>query len=493
PLDDLVAERVETIVIALAPSADYSAVQPGLVSVALLDDEAPVLEVAPGDTNMFELHAADTGSFTITRLGETNIEIFAVNYLLSGAAEPGIDYTLPGELGGFTLAAGVVDYSLLVTPIDDSENEGDETITLTLDPDSPEYQVGASASATIRIRDNELPPARVLFADDFDSGAGENWTQVFGANNGIFDATVAFGHDYSQNGVGSAPRSSGGTTRGLFIQVNKQDATPGGSAAVNLYPTGREFRGNYALRFDMLLNFGAASTTEHALAGLNHSGLLTNRVTQSVDTNNTTRGGDGIWVAIETDGSANREYGAYSYSAPGSAPGLLTNRSAAAMSPFIPAPPYAFAGSPGNQGSGGNRVWAQVELRQLYGRIGLLINRALVYEFPNTSGFSAGTVMIGHNDQFDSIGSPEAYVLFDNVEVVSLDLEITGVSFPDGAMALDFVAPLGGAASSFTVESSPVLPATDWEPEPATIEATPTGFRAVIPRPNATRFLRIRN
>jgi TolB protein len=188
------------------------------------------------------------------------------------------------------LAPGQQSESLVLAPLDDLELEGDETVVITLLPGPSPYLVGTPDRAVGVIVDDEMPPVAVLFSDDLDTDTSANWITLFGANNGIFDAEVRWAFDYGALGIPPAPNSVPGSTRGLFVQVNKTNAAAGGSAAIYLYPAGRSFSGNYALRFDMLLNFGAVSPTEHALAGLNHSGLLTNRVTQSTDANNTTRG-----------------------------------------------------------------------------------------------------------------------------------------------------------------------------------------------------------
>src|SRR6185503_80715 len=135
-------------------------------------------------------------------------------------------------------------------------------------------------------------------------------------------------------------------TLGLYVAVNKTNGAAGGSAGINLYPAGRSFSGDYALRFDMYLSVAGDLTTEHAVAGLNHSGSLTNRATQSVDPTNSTAGGDGIWIGIVTDASNLRDYGAYTYPTPDSLPVLITNRLASTLTHLIPSQPFAFAGSP---------------------------------------------------------------------------------------------------------------------------------------------------
>lgn len=490
PIDDAVAEPVESVVLTLVTSANYDVRPPLAATVNIVDNERPLLTIVTVDGNTYEPLSTDTASFRVSRAGETNSELFVQFVTTNGTAVNGVDFLgLPLALH---LPAGVVSQVFTVTPVDDRNYEGDETIAVTLVPGSDPYDVGAPDTATAQLQDDDPPPACVLFSDDFDTDSSANWTVRFGANNGIFDATTTWAYDYSARGVPPAPHSSGGTTRGLFVQVNKDESTSLGSAGINLYPVGRTFSGNYALRFDMFLSFGTAGTTEHALAGLNHDGLHTNRVTQSVDANNTTRGCDGLFVAIETDASANREYGAYTALSPDTLPSLLTNRAASAFASTISAPPYAFPGSPGN-GPGTPPSWSEVELGQYNDVITLRVNNNIIYSFTNTYGFTSGDVMIGHNDQFDSVGSSANFVIFDNVRVVSLDFQIKSITLLDpNQVQIDFVSPLGGFAGDFHLQSAADPTSNFTDDNNAIITAIPAGFRAVTTRTGVTRFYRIR-
>ena len=103
------------------------------------------------------------------------------------------------------------------------------------------------------------------------------WTQRFGSGNGIDDFRCYFAYDYSAwNWIPNLPPAPHSTadSLGLYLTVNKDEGSALGGAGINVYPTGRSFGGNYAVRFDMYLMVGSsASTTEYALFGINHSGL----------------------------------------------------------------------------------------------------------------------------------------------------------------------------------------------------------------------------
>jgi hypothetical protein len=288
-----------------------------------------------------------------------------------------------------------------------------------------------------------------------------------------------------------APNSPG-TTLGLFIQVNRTNSTASGSAGINLYP-GRTFSGNFALRADMYLSYDTspAGSTEHALVGLNHSGLFTNRVHLVATPSDTTRGNDGIWAAIGTDGSNSRDWSAYYATNVNSVPGLYTNRSAASVSSLISAPPYAIAGAIGNRSASTTKTWAEVELGQSNNVVTLKVNNSVIYSFPNPSGFTSGDIMIGHNDQADSIGSRTNFVIFDNVRVVTFDAQIVTVELlPDNMIQIDFVSP--GELGDFHLESTSDVSAGWNEETTAVLSALPGGYRFRVSRDGDTRFYRIR-
>ena len=491
-INDTLAEPTETVVLTLLSGTNYIAVAPTSANINIVDDEYPnAVTVSTVDTNAYERFASDPFSFRLTRFGDTNIEIF-VDVALSGAAVAGVDF---GPITNtIFFPQGTVTLDLPFAPINDNDIEGNETVTLSV-INGGDYVAGNPGSATLRIRDDELPAAPVLFSDNFETDSSANWLVRFGGNDGIYDATSVFAYNYTDLGIPLAPRSAAGTSKGLYVAVNK-DAN-GSPAGINFYPAGQTFSGDFSLRFDMYLSFGTAGTTEHALAGINHSSLQTNRVTQSADPNNTTAGGDGVWVAIETDGSANRDYTAYSTPNPANPPVTIASQTASAMAPYVTSPPFAFAGSPGVNGTS-EKAWSTVELSQIANVVTLKVDAATVFTFTNTTGFTSGDIMLGLNDQFASIGSAENFVIFDNVEVVSLSsgssIRITGISFPSpGIVAIDFTATGGGAAGDFHLQSTATLLPVSWSDDAsATITATANGFRATTAVSGDQRYYQIR-
>lgn len=324
-------------------------------------------------------------------------------------------------------------------------------------------------------------PGQVLFSDNFDADTSANWNLFEASGNGTPDYTAQFGFDYSAtaytaNGVtGTIPPapSSDGTTRGLKLTVNK-DGT-GSPAAVSLYPNGQSFTGNYALRFDLWLNYngpayGGSGSTEHALFGINHVG-------DKVNWDNATALSDGIWFSVSGEGGAGistiSDYNGYAGDGvtarvrfDATSAGMLdrdqdgnpereVNPNQPAGYPLklmFPSPTFESAGAPGKR-------WVQVEVRQQLDEFGTpwvtwLMDGYVIAEHDQGSVFGQlqGNVMIGLMDYFSSIANPaeDNFAIFDNVRVVNLDGE---ASNPVVSIASsDFMAvESGGDLAEFTL------------------------------------------
>jgi hypothetical protein len=505
PIDDSIAELGETVVLTISPGTGYLPGFPASGTTGIADDELDIVTVTAVEATAYERLPQDTITFRVDRLGETNSELFVIYEPNGGTAVHQSDFTgadgqgLPGTV---LLLPGQLSQTITVAPLDDSNLEGDETVGITILPGLDPYTPGTPDTAFATIVDDELPPGVVLFSDDMDTDTSADWIVRFGANNGIYDADLRWAFDYTtlNPSIPPSPHSPPGSTKGLFLQVNRTNGVPtslGGAAGVNLYPAGRTFSGNFALRADMYLSYDItpAGSTEHALLGLNHSGLLTNRFTITTDAsfaNGSARGGDGVWAAIGTDASNTRDYAAYFPTNADTVPGLYTNRSAASVAGLVSAPPYTLAGSPGNRANNSTRTWAEVELGQSNNIVTLKVNNSVIYSFANPSGFTSGDIMIGHNDSADSVGSTNNFVIFDNVRVVTYDARITSVQLlPGDQMQIDFVSP--GQESDFHLDSTPGFSPAAWgEENSAVLTARPVGFRFVVARSGDARFYRVR-
>lgn len=123
-----------------------------------------VLAVVPTvSLDVVDRFAFETGSkpgvVAVHRSSGTNAPL-AVNYSISGTAVNGVDYA--SLSGSVSIPAGAFSANILITAIDDVVVESAETVTLTL-ATNVAYNIGASASATIGIADNDGVPRQPRF------------------------------------------------------------------------------------------------------------------------------------------------------------------------------------------------------------------------------------------------------------------------------------------------------------------------------------------
>ncbi len=463
PIDDSEAELTESVILYIKPSADY--VGAGSATVKIADNETPVLSIANISSQMYE-RTNDYAAFRITRLGDLTPG-FSVNLSYSGTAGNGTDF-YPDAAA--TFVGGDQSITNNIYPIADNLYEGNETATVSIaSASSGEYNVGSPSSASITIVDANGPPENVLFADNFNTDSSGNWTMLNVASNGIPDPTPAiFAFDYSAQNIPPAPHGNGDTL-GLFVTVNK--AGGASAAAVNLYPKGKTFSGNFALRFDMYLNWiSGSSATEYALFGLNHSGTKTNWFDSQ-------SGGvpgsdyDGLFCAIEADGgglgAGNIALGGdYAlYSSPTTAGNVPTHlagvvgTTSTSLKDVFKSPPYGIAGVPSSRVADlGYATWADVELSQISGIVTLRVNNTPILSYTNTTSYTSGNVMVGYLDPFDGTGSSQSYAIFDNLRVISLTPPTaTGINIAGANVVVNFAAGAGDSTTQFSLQSAPAV------------------------------------
>jgi hypothetical protein len=450
----------------------------GTFNLTRITNDPPQITISSTDTNLYERMANDTANFVVTRLGDISSAL-TVNLSYSGAAANGVDYgPAPASV---TIPAYAISVTTTTAPINNASLTGHRVATVSI-ANGAGYTNGTVSSIDLLVRDDEQQPGPVIYSDDFDTDTSGSYVVRFGAVNGVDDKLVAFNYDYSADGIPSAPNSSGGSTRGLKVTVNK-DAT-GSAAAVNVYPATARFSNDFALRFDMYQRYGAAAgTTEHALFGINHSTINTNR--------DGLAGSDGVWMASECDGSGSSSGRSYAiYTSTNSAnPPPFTAVSARAMDPFFTAPPFTANGGPSGQ-------WVDVEVRQTGNVIVWTINGVLIQTRTNVSAFTNGAFMLGHMDFFNSIGSPTNYTVFDNVRVINftpVTTRITSVARSGGNIEIDFTAEPTNSPSAFTLESTTALPG-GFGPDAGAVITGPVGnvFHATSTNSAGTRFFRIK-
>jgi hypothetical protein len=142
----------------------------------------PQVSVMASDATASEV-GPDAATFTITRTGPTAAAL-TVQYSVDGTATNGNDYT-PALSGSATIAAGLASVAVTITPANDGELEGSETVVLRLTANSA-YTVNAPGDATATIADNASGGELVDGALQTGAivGAGETDVWTFHANVG---------------------------------------------------------------------------------------------------------------------------------------------------------------------------------------------------------------------------------------------------------------------------------------------------------------------
>lgn len=356
-----------------------------------------------------------------------------------------------------------------------------------------------SRVAVVRVKTSDFP---LLFSDDFDTNSATNWNIFWGAANGVPDYDVDFAFDYGVipytfNGVTAlippAPNSRNGSTRGVRLAVNSD--TTATNAAVNLYPQNFSASGNFALKFDLWINYpgnaggvgtGVAGSTQHAQFGINHLGTNVNWAATTATVS------DGLWFAVDGEGGTSTDYRAYrgnlngtQTDLTGSGGGLVgADNGLAVYQNLFPATRFETAGAPGKN-------WVEVELRHTNNIVLWLMDGTIIAQRTNNTIFTNGNIMLGLMDVFPSIAMParDSFVLFDNVRVENLapPIQFTAIMRePSGHVALALNSALG---DSFQLETSTNL--TTWQLL-ANLTATnqPMQFTDTSATPGADRYYR---
>jgi hypothetical protein len=148
PINDALVEGLETVILTLTPSAAYQLDFANSATMAISDDDQPVIVHAAA--NVVSLTEGGSTTYYVSRTGSTTAEL-VVNYTMGGSATSGTDYTAPS--GSVTIPVAAVGATIAITTIDDSTAEGVEDILLQLTPDAA-YGVGTTG-ARIRLLDND--------------------------------------------------------------------------------------------------------------------------------------------------------------------------------------------------------------------------------------------------------------------------------------------------------------------------------------------------
>ncbi len=157
-INDTSAEPTETVKVTITPNAGYRVYNDGSAEAVIQDNDSGQRVMVTAYNSAAAEASVATGKFYISR--PTTTGDLTVNYILSGSATSGTDYTgLSGTAVIPAAASGVV---VEFTPVDDALGEGTETVTLNLIAGAG-YGVDRPASATLDLADNDAAAITVGF------------------------------------------------------------------------------------------------------------------------------------------------------------------------------------------------------------------------------------------------------------------------------------------------------------------------------------------
>jgi hypothetical protein len=395
--------------------ADYTA-RAQLLNGGVPTDGMPGITINPGDVAITgivgnpvahtDLFAPRVNATIVINLTNTAAGSFATN-CASSENLPYIIATAPVTLTEVDNRMGIEPNVLWSNPLTSAGDSVNWTVTYT-----------DAGRAT-----NPILPAVIR---NYVNGASE---VAYGGTN---DFDVQFGYPVANDNVSpSAIMAANGWNTALRMTVNKNTFHQG---AVNVYPQGKTFSGNYALRFQMYLSIysGALNNPvtstypkEFALFGVNHYGTNCNwRPAASIlpgagcgPTNC-----DGVWFAIDADSGSTTpaDFGAFlSPALPNAGTSDIVSNPGSTQTGVFKRPPFPMthsaAGSPIDR-------WVDVSVEVTANtNVSLYIDGAKVLgSFGNTNGYNAGTIMLGYLDPVYDMADNTAFVYYSNVRVVEL-------------------------------------------------------------------------
>ncbi|BAY20472.1 putative peptidase [Calothrix sp. NIES-2100] len=226
PIDDVLLENTETVVLTLATGTDYILGTAKAATVSIVDNDKPTITISATDTTAGETltgQTANPGRFTLTRTVNTTNAV-TVYYTVTGTATNGTDYN--SLTNSVTFAAGSSTANIDINPIDDLEFEGSETVVLTLATDA-NYNLGTVKTATLNIVDNDKPTVTIS-ATDINAGetlAGQttNPGQFTFSRTGV--TTQALTVNYTVQGTGTNGTDYDTLTGSVIIPVGQSSVT----------------------------------------------------------------------------------------------------------------------------------------------------------------------------------------------------------------------------------------------------------------------------
>ena len=170
-IDDSLHENDETVVLTLTTGSGYVVGSPGTHTLTISANDPPTASFASASQSAGE--GSGTSNVTVS-LSPAPAADLTLAYTVTGTATSGSDYTALS--GTVSVPKGATTATIPVKLIDDSVNEIDETVVLTL-AGSGGYQVGSPDTHTLTIAANDPPTASFASASQ-SAGEGSGTSNV---------------------------------------------------------------------------------------------------------------------------------------------------------------------------------------------------------------------------------------------------------------------------------------------------------------------------
>ena len=214
PIDDGIGEPAQTVRLYVRAASGYS-IGTSVDGTVTITDNADVPYVTIG-TTASAVESGTNGTFKITTHGTGSGNI-TVDYAVTGSATNGTDYT---TLAGSISIGRNTTATISVVPIQDTDVEGYETVTLTLTPNAA-YTLGVDRAATLNIVDDELPQVNVSTTrTTFSESSGP--ARFFISRTG--STTAAMNVNYTMSGTATSGADYTSPTGTVTIPAGKAGA-----------------------------------------------------------------------------------------------------------------------------------------------------------------------------------------------------------------------------------------------------------------------------
>lgn len=169
-IDDSLVENAETVQLTLSDPTNAALSTTSTHTFTITDDDTPVVTLTASDAIANE--EGDTGAFTFSRTGVTT-NTLTVNFARSGTASSGSDYNAIATPGSVIFGSGEATATVIVTPIQNTTAEANESVILTLTSGSG-YSIGTPSAATVTIEDDDVNTITLAATDLVASEAAGN-------------------------------------------------------------------------------------------------------------------------------------------------------------------------------------------------------------------------------------------------------------------------------------------------------------------------------